>query len=70
MTYRQPRSGYTVGGGAEFGVTEHVSVRGEYAYVDFGNVLLGTETGAGGATAAIRSDVKFHLFRVAANWRF
>src|SRR5262249_14291373 len=32
------KTGWTVGGGAEFAVTDHVTIRGEALYFDLGNV--------------------------------
>ncbi len=63
----QTNAGWTVGGGVEFGVTNNVSIKAEYLYVDLGSVTCGlncalTPTGA----------VSFYanVFRGGVNWRF
>jgi outer membrane immunogenic protein len=56
---------WTVGGGAEVGLTENLSARLEYLYLDTGNINLAT---AGALTVTGR--VQDNLIRAGLNWRF
>lgn len=72
------RSGFTVGGGVEFGMTENLSARVEYDFLDFGtknyNFSNLSVTPAGGVIAplvlpvSIRSNT--HLITAGINYRF
>jgi outer membrane immunogenic protein len=61
--------GYTVGGGAEFKVTEDVSVKAEYLYTDLGrrDIPAGALWGVSTANTA---QASFHAIRVGANFHF
>lgn len=63
------RPGWTLGGGLEYAVTDNISVRGDYAYVD-----LDGKSKSGGSSAIAASskknDVKFHVARVGLNYKF
>ena len=49
------RAGWTLGGGVEYAVNQHWSVRGEYRYTDFGHMGdLPAATSLGAAYAADR----------------
>jgi opacity protein-like surface antigen len=56
---------WTVGGGAEVGLTENLSARLEYLYLDTGNINLAT-TGA----LTVTGRVQDNLIRAGLNWRF
>jgi outer membrane immunogenic protein len=69
--------GWTVGGGAEYALNKHWSVKAEYLYVSFGSVsALATvrHTGAGfaGYSNLLRTstDLSAHIARVGVNYRF
>lgn len=73
------RSGFTVGGGVEFGMTENLSVRAEYDFLDFGtknynfNNLIalpagGVITPVGPFPVSIKSFT--HLITAGINYRF
>lgn len=67
---RNNRTGWTIGGGAEYAFTDNWSLKSEYLYTD-----LGTETLIGGEimrgiTGALESDVAFHTVRVGLNYKF
>lgn len=58
-------AGWTVGGGAELAVSEALSVKVEYLYVDLGDM----ETSSGGPP--LTTDVsENHIIRAGVNWQF
>lgn len=73
------RVGWTVGGGAEFAVSQHWSVKAEYLYVNLGNshldisgVLFG---GNGGTASPVGTSFQhfnnnLNIVRLGANYRF
>ena len=62
--------GWTIGGGAEWAPNERWSVKVEYMYMDFGNMLLSGVLGGGGP--AIPQDVgtTVHTAKLGINYRF
>ncbi len=69
---RNSRTGWTIGGGAEYAFTDNWSLKSEYLYTDLGTEtllnfsdLLGDEIGG-----ALESDVAFHTVRVGLNYKF
>jgi outer membrane immunogenic protein len=63
------RTGWTVGAGAEYGLTENWSVKAEYNYIDLGTRTVTTTSPAG---APLPADVKMteHMIKLGANYRF
>jgi outer membrane immunogenic protein len=61
----QNRTGWTVGAGIEYKLTDHVSFGTEYAYVDLGNKTIYDD----GGTFADQ-DLKFHTIKALINYRF
>lgn len=61
--------GFTVGAGAELGVTENVSLKAEYLYTDLGRRDIPTGALFAGSTANTAQPA-FHTFRVGANFHF
>lgn len=59
------RGAWTAGGGLELGLTENLSARIEYLYVDTGNINL-----ASIATLTVTGRVQDNLVRAGLNWRF
>lgn len=59
-------TGWTVGAGLEIGLTENVSVRGEYLYTDFGNKTYNLPAPVGD----VRADYDAHVLRAGINYRF
>lgn len=55
--------GYTVGGGLEYGVTENISLKAEYLYVDLGDFVFQKDEDW-------KSEAKFNVVRGGVNWRF
>lgn len=56
--------GYTIGAGVEAAVTENVTLKGEYLYLDLGKETLNL----GGQDQTVEYDT--HLFRIGANYKF
>ncbi|MER2606254.1 MAG: outer membrane protein [Siculibacillus sp.] len=54
------KAGWTLGAGAEYAVTQNVSVKGEYLYADYGKINVGASSHA----------ISEHLLRVGANYKF
>jgi outer membrane immunogenic protein len=73
QTIGSTRSGFTVGGGIEFGMTENLSVRLEYDFLDFGTKTytfanLNTDPTPLVLPVSIQSTT--HLFLTGLNYRF
>ena len=74
---KQIHAGFVVGAGAEFAVTNNVSLKVEYDYVDLGHEShnLGSFTNSGpglSGTYGVSADVDYrsHILRAGANYRF
>jgi outer membrane immunogenic protein len=63
-------TGWTVGGGLEWMVVPHWSIKGEYLYTDFGhqNIFTDTFLPVGGATEQERFNA--NIFRAGVNYHF
>ncbi len=59
------RVGYTVGAGAEYALTNNVTLKSEYLYTDLGKLKLDTDAGRIGEVKA-----PFHTVRVGVNYKF
>jgi outer membrane immunogenic protein len=59
------RSGWTVGGGMEYAILPHWSIKAEYLYVDLGKKNL-----ASFGPASISEKTKFNVVRAGINYRF
>lgn len=71
--FRSNRTGYTAGAGLEYGITEHLSGRLEYDFLDFGSqgFIFNGLTVLGAPVAvpiSIKSDT--HMFLAGINYRF
>jgi outer membrane immunogenic protein len=64
------RYGWTVGGGAEYAVTNNLSVKAEYLYVDLGDNTYWTRDVGGTPIVRISNDTKFSVVRAGVNYRF
>jgi outer membrane immunogenic protein len=60
--------GYTLGGGAEFAVTQNVTVRGEYTFTDLGEEV--TTTGTDLLGREFRFDQEIDDIHMVKAWRF
>jgi outer membrane immunogenic protein len=69
------KTGWTVGGGGEYAIDKHWSLKAEYLYVDFSDVnLTGNihSTGTAGIAnpLSISEDLKANIVRAGVNYRF
>lgn len=66
------RTGWTLGAGLEYGMSDGWSLKGEYLYADFGKEdYSGVMTNpAAGATFNDRADLRVNILRVGVNKRF
>jgi outer membrane immunogenic protein len=71
------RSGWTVGGGAEYALGYGWSVKGEYLYVDFGDfdvstgcLQVGSSCPIGLFTNVTTNHMRDHIFRAGMNYKF
>jgi outer membrane immunogenic protein len=58
---------WTAGAGIEYGLTDHLSARVEYLYLDTGDIMTGV---IGPPATTITSQFKNNLVRAALNYRF
>ena len=63
-------TGWAIGAGTEYAVTDHVTFKGEYLYTDLGKDTLYSDDLGGIADATVRNDVAFHTFRIGLNYKF
>lgn len=61
----QTRTGWTIGAGIEYKLTDHVSFGTEYAYVDLGNKSIYDD-----GDTFVDQDLKFHTIKALINYRF
>jgi outer membrane immunogenic protein len=59
----ETRSGWTIGGGLEYGLTPNWSAKLEYNYLDFGKDSIAAPIG-------VQADTQVHLFKAGLNYRF
>jgi outer membrane immunogenic protein len=63
----QTRAGWTVGAGLEYALTQNVSLKGEYGYMDFGK--SGVDI-TGAPSIRVEPNRQIHVFTVGMNYRF
>ena len=67
-------TGWTIGGGAEWALSRHWTVRAEYLYLDFGKVTANASVvdlpHTFNNNVATTVDLTAHLARVAVNYKF
>jgi outer membrane immunogenic protein len=70
----EKRSGWTAGGGIEFGLWSNWSMKAEYNFIDFGTERVtrsGTNFVTGAAVTQQRdADTQLHIAKVGINYRF
>ncbi|MDH6231061.1 outer membrane immunogenic protein [Mesorhizobium soli] len=59
------KAGWTVGAGVEYAVTDHVSLKTEYAYTDLGKARVFDSLGSG-----LDRKVNFHTVKFGINYKF
>jgi outer membrane immunogenic protein len=68
-TASETRSGWTVGGGFEYAITNNLSMFFEYDFYDFGTKTVGFTSAAGGPQTVDIRD-RDSLIKVGGNWKF
>jgi outer membrane immunogenic protein len=66
-------SGWVIGAGLEYALTQNLSLKGEYLYVDLGGKRLHANVydfGKSGGAARINTNAKLHVVRAGLNYRF
>jgi outer membrane immunogenic protein len=66
------RTGWTVGGGLEWAVNDHLSVKGEYLFVNLGRIATSIAPGFAGIPSGlgVTSDLNLHVARAGLNYKF
>ncbi|MDW6023269.1 porin family protein [Mesorhizobium sp. BAC0120] len=62
-------TGWTLGGGVEYALTDHFTVKTEYLFTDLGKSTL-FDGDLLGAHATLENDVSFHTVRIGLNYKF
>jgi outer membrane immunogenic protein len=62
-------TGWTVGAGFEYGITQNITFKTEYLYVDLGNQTLFSYSEPGIAVN-VESETKFHTLKAGLNYKF
>lgn len=70
LSWGDTATGWTVGGGVEYSMTNHVSLRLEGLYVDLGSTTNDLSNEFGGDPTTAEIDHKFGVARVGLNYRF
>lgn len=63
-------TGWTLGAGIEASLTDSLSVKTEYLYVDLNKKNYGYAFAPGGPTTVVSADHHSHIVRAGVNWRF
>jgi outer membrane immunogenic protein len=66
------RTGWTVGGGLEWAVNDHWSIKGEYLFVNLGRIATSIAPGFAGNPSGlgVTSDLNLHVARAGVNFKF
>lgn len=67
------RVGWTLGAGMEYAVTDNITVKGEYAYVDLGdknNTTTGVDSAGNQVLFNSKNETNFHVIRAGLNYKF
>lgn len=66
---KETMTGWTLGGGVEYGVSQNFTVKAEYMYMDLGDITH-TATTPQGSEFRFKHEVTAHTFKIGANYRF
>ena len=69
-TRKQHTSGWTLGTGVEYVLATHVTLKGEYLFVDLGDVTVATPAQGGWWPTATRFSEQEHILRMGLNYKF
>ncbi|MDB5911252.1 MAG: porin family protein [Massilia sp.] len=61
----QTRTGYVLGAGVEYAVTDNLSLQTEYSFVNLGDALI-----ASGVAGSYHGALSFHMVKAGLNYRF
>ena len=64
------KTGWTAGVGAAYALGQHLSVKAEWLYADFGAVRGTATTASGFATFTSEAKVRAHIIRMGVDYRF
>lgn len=64
------RVGWTLGGGAEYQLTENVTVKGEYLYVNLGKERYFATSSQAPLSYLLKDEASFHTVRTGLNYKF
>jgi outer membrane immunogenic protein len=64
------RMGWTVGTGAEYVLAEHVTLKGEYLFVDLGDTTVATSAVGGWWPTTTKFSEQEHVLRLGVNYKF
>lgn len=67
---KETKTGWTVGAGAEYAVTNNVTFKTEYLYTDLGKANLYSDELIPGINANLDREFNFHTVRVGINYKF
>lgn len=73
IDHSKTQTGWTVGAGADYALTNHMSFRAEYLYVDLGKDRIYADSfniSDGHVAATVDMKTTAHIMRVAVNYRF
>lgn len=70
-SFSDTRWGWTVGAGVEYGITQNITLKTEYLYVDLGSIHEnGVYNALEGEVGNFDSDVAFHTVKFGLNYKF
>jgi outer membrane immunogenic protein len=64
------KTGYTVGAGGAWAITDHISLKGEYLFQHYGSETASATSTNGFYTLTAEEHLKSHLFRAGVDYRF
>jgi outer membrane immunogenic protein len=62
--------GWTIGTGVEYVLAEHLTLKGEYLFVDFGDTSITTPSVGGWWPTTTRFSEQEHVLRLGLNYKF
>ncbi|ODT08382.1 MAG: hypothetical protein ABS35_44365 [Kaistia sp. SCN 65-12] len=69
-SFSDTRWGWTIGAGVEYGITQNITLKTEYLYVDLGSIHQDGFNAAEDLDGRFDTDVAFHTLKVGLNYKF
>ncbi|WP_029074035.1 outer membrane protein [Kaistia adipata] len=69
-SFSDTRWGWTIGAGVEYGITQNITLKTEYLYVDLGSIHQNAYNAAEDDYGQFDTDVAFHTLKVGLNYKF